>query len=201
MEIIKATALRDFAIQHLPRAQKVSPSMPAHQYQLTLYGVTALISPTAPAIQQAAATLLRSTLTLLIEWDDDGRLTPAQRHATEQQAIQDATELCTLTGHTIPWLPALSALPEPTPASPPAPPPQQPAPTVPPLPLLQPGETQTTKVAAKYLGVTEQTMRSWVSNDNGPLVPVKQGTRNGWPTAELVRLKRDGWESRSRKKP
>lgn len=198
MEIIKATALRDFAIQHLPRAQRVPQSMPAHQYQLTLYGVTALISPTAPAVQQAAAHLLRTALTLLIEWDDDGRLTPEQRHATEQQAIQDATELCALTGHTIPWLPALTALP---PVAPPVPPPQQPASTVPPPPLLQPGETQTTKVAAKYLGVTEQTMRSWVSNDNGPLRPVKQGTRNGWPTAELVRLKQSGWKSRSRKKP
>jgi len=201
VDTIKLTALRDIAIDHLPRAQKVTRAMPTDQYHTTLYGLTALVSPTAPATQQAAAELLQTVLSLLIKWGDDIKLTADNRGFAEVKAIQQATELCTLTGLTITWLPALPQLvesvqPVPTPAVVDT----QPAPVTvaPSVPTQLYGETQTTKVAAAYLGVCSQTMRAWKMNDNGPLSPVQQGTRNGWRTADLVRLKRDGWKARGK---
>ncbi len=199
MEVIKVVALRDFAIQHLPRAQKVSTATPADQYQRSLFGIAVLVSPTAPAVQQAAAQLLRTALTLLIGPDDGGKLTAEQNRAIEQRMALDATELCMLTGDVIPWLPTLSAPPET--ALPASPTPTQPqVPATPPIPILQAGETQTTETAARYLGIATQTMRAWASEESGPIVPVRQGRRLGWPTAELTRLKREGWKPKSRNK-
>ena len=204
MDTIKLTALRDLAVEHLPRAQRVSRAMPADQYHTTLYGLTALISTTAPAVQQAAAELLQTVLSLLIQWGDDVKLTADDRRIAEAKAIQDATQLCTLTGLTVVWLPTLPLPVEPlepaqTPAALDTPP--TPAIVAPPVHTQLYGEIQTTRVAAAYLGVTEQTMRAWKMNDNGPLAPVQQGTRNGWRTEDLVRLKRDGWKARGRKMP
>jgi hypothetical protein len=189
MEQIKLAALRDFAIQHFPRAQTVSTSLPADLYQRTLYGFAALAPATAPAIVQAAARLLQSVLGLSIEWED------ATGELSDHHAVEAAKELCTLTGHTIPWL---AAAPTPAPVAPSpvvAAPPPAPA-----RPLLQPGPTQTTAYAAAYLGVTEQYMRVWASEGDGPITPVKQGSRNRWPTDDLIRLAAEGWKPR-RKKP
>ncbi len=208
MEHIKLIALRDFAVEHMPRAQKVSRLMPADQYHTTLYGLTALVSPTATAAQQAAAELLQTVLSLLIEWGDDVKLTADDRRIAEAKAIQQTMELCALTGLTIAWLPTLPQLGEAVELLQPTQKPLVVEATLPeaatatsPPPVQLHGETQTTRAAAAYLGVTEQTMRAWASNDNGPLVPIKQGTRNGWRTEDLVRLKRDGWKARGRKMP
>ena len=204
MDAIKLTALRDIAIDHLPRAQRVSRAMPADQYHTTLYGLTALVSPTATATQQAAAELLQTVLSLLIKWGDNVNFTADDRRIAEARAIQQATQLCTLTGQIIAWLPALPQLVEPVqPAPTPAVVDTQPAPATvaPSVPPQLYGEIQTTRVAAAYLGVTEQTMRAWKMNDNGPLVPVQQGTRNGWRTADLVRIRGGGWQARGKKKP
>jgi len=203
MDTIKLTGLRDIAIDHLPRAQKVSRAMPANQYHMTLYGLTALLSPTAPAVQQAAAELLQSTLSLLIQWGDDVKLTADDRQIAEAKAIQQAMQLCSLTGLKIAWLPTM-----PLPVEPLEPVqttaavhiPSDPVIVAPPVPNQLYGEIQTTRIAAAYLGVTDQTMRAWKMNDNGPLVPVQQGTRNGWRTEDLIRLKREGWTPRGRKK-
>jgi hypothetical protein len=200
MELIKVTALRDFAIDHLPRAQKVSRAMPPDQFHTTLYGLTALISPTAPASQQAAAELLQTVLSLLIEWGDDVKLTTDQRRFAERGAIQQATELAALTGHVISWLPTLPSTVEPVQQATPASAPLAAASEASPQPAQLHGKTQTTKVAAKFLGVTEQTMRTWASKDNGPLVPIKHGRRNGWLTEDLIRIDGEGWTARGRKK-
>jgi hypothetical protein len=96
MEQIKLTALRDFAIQHLPRAQAVKTSLPPDLYQRTLYGFAALVPANAPAIEQAAAHLLQTVLGLSIEWED------ANGQLSDHHAVEAAKELCALTGHTIP---------------------------------------------------------------------------------------------------
>jgi hypothetical protein len=197
MDQVKLTALRDFAIQHFPRAQTVSTSLPAGDYQRTLYGFAALVTAKAPATELVAAHLLQTVMRLQIEWPEEGKLSPYQRQLVEHEAVEAASELCTLTGTTIPWLasafaaPVRASAPEPQPAAPP------PAPA---RPVLQPGPNQTTEDAARYLGVKPQTMREWAMNQSGPLQPIKLGNRNGWPTAELVRLGVEGWKPR-RKKP
>lgn len=189
---MKLAALRDFAIAHFPRAQTVDPTMPGDDYNRTLYGFAALVSANAPAVVQAAASLLQPVMRLSIAWDAEGRPNAAQRQDMAQQAIDAAHELCTLTGTTIPWLSAASLL---TPPVEPA----EPVPALPPVPsiaarpMLQPGPNQTTKDAARYLGTTEGNMRKWHSFGTGPLTPVKLGVRLGWPTADLERLAREGW--------
>ena len=194
MEQIQLTALRDFAIRHHPRAQKVSLNLPKDQYQLTLYGIAILTHANAPAIEQAAAHLLRTVMSLSIDWGIEGTLSSSERQAEEHDAAQAADTLCKLTATTIPWLSTalvtFTSTPNATPVT---------AVSTPERPLLQPGPTQTTAYAARYLGVTEQCMRSWASKDSGPIKPVKMGVRNGWPTAELERLGVEGWKSRRQK--
>lgn len=198
MEQVKLSALRDFAIKHFPRAQTVATTLPADDYQRTLYGFAALASANSPATEMIAAHLLQTVLRLQIEWPAEGKMSSYQRQQVEQEAVEAAAELCTLTGTAIPWL--ASALATPTPAPVPAPVlTPAPAPAVP-RPALQPGPNQTTEDAARYLGVKPQTMRAWASTDSGPLQPVILGRRNGWPTSKLERLAREGWKPR-RKKP
>jgi hypothetical protein len=188
---MKLAALRDFAIQHFPRAQMVATSLPAGDYQRTLYGFAALVSANAPATEAVAAHLLQTILRLQIEWPEEGKLSAYQRQQVEHEAVEAASELCDLTGTAIPWLASAIAVPvraAPEPAPVPIPPP------VAARPALQPGPNQTTEDAARYLGVKPQTMRAWASADSGPLRPVTLGRRNGWPTSELERLAREGWK-------
>lgn len=193
MDQIRLTALRDLAIRHLPRAQTVATSLPAGDYQRTLLGFAVLGNPNAPATEVVAAHLLQTVMRLLIDWPAEGKLSPLQRQFAEHEAVEAALELCDLTGTTLPWLAdaltdsvkTLQLQPAPAPA------PERPA--------LQPGPNQTTDDAARYLGVKPQTMREWAMNDSGPLRPVKLGTRNGWPTAELIRLGVEGWKPRGKR--
>ena len=196
MDPLKLTALRDFAIRHFPRAQRVSTGLPPDQYQRALYGFTALVSPNAPAVELAAARLLESVMRLLINWGDEVHYPADARAFTTRRVVLDALDLCMLTGTEIDWLPRAGDLGE-LEAEPELEVEQAPPPTpVPPTSILQLGPTQTTAVAARYLGVAEQTMRSWASNDDGPLKPIKKGPFNAWPTAELIRLGQVGWTSR-----
>jgi hypothetical protein len=198
VEQIKLIELRDFAIKHLPRARTLDRSLPYAQYQHTLYGFAALTPSTAPAIEQAAAHLLKTVLTLTIELEPDIEFGPQQRQAAEHEAVNAATELCALTESTIPWLTVDLDILEPTQTSEPAK--DCPTPTSPPVrPALQPGPLQTTADAARYLGVAPQTMRVWASKDTGPLRHVKRGIFNAWPTEELIRLGQSGWKSRGSK--
>jgi hypothetical protein len=198
VEQIKLIALRDFAIEHLPRAQSVPANQPYQQYQRTLYGMAALVPPTAPAIEQVAAHLLQTALILTMKLDDNIEFTPLQRQQAERQAVIAANELCTLTGITIPWLADVFVKTEPMPT--PEPEKVVATPTTPTeRPLLQPGPLQTTKDAARYLRVAEQTMRLWASKDDGPIRPVKRGKYLGWPTDELIRLGQSGWKPRGSK--
>lgn len=193
MDYLKLAALRDFAIQHFPRAQKIGSGLAPDDYNRTLYGIAALVPATAPATVQAAATLLQPVMRLSIAWDEAGRMSAAMRRDVAQQAVDAAQELCTLTGTIIPWLGVASIL---APAAEPVAPVPPPVPTLPPRPMLQPGPNQTTADAARYLGVKPGTMLKWVMMGTGPLKPVHLGTRHGWPTAELERLGREGWKPR-----
>lgn len=197
MQPIKLAALRDFALAHLPRAQAVPKGPASDQYNITLYGIAALTSSTAPAVQQAAATLLQSVMSLSIQWDADGKLTPAQRQQAERQTIEAATELCTLTCTVIPWLADALTIPAPAP---------EPLPAATPIVSFSqqitrppPGINLDTATAAALLGVQPQTMRSWASKDDGPLQCIKGGRANLWPSDDVIRLMDEGWQSRKRK--
>lgn len=82
MEQMKLSALRDFALQHFPRGQTVATSLPAGDYQRTLYGFAALVRPNAPATETVAAHLLQTVLRLQIDWRDEGKLSAYQRQFT-----------------------------------------------------------------------------------------------------------------------
>jgi hypothetical protein len=193
MDTLKLAALRDFAILHFPRAQTVSPILTGDDYNRTLYGFAALVPSKAPAVVQAAAALLQPVMRLSISWDAEVRITPAARQQMAQEAVDAAQELCTITGTVIPWLGVAAIL---TPATEPIAPPPPPVPAVAARPMLQPGPNQTTKDAAAYLGVKPNTMLKWNMHGDGPIEPVKLGTRLGWPTAELEVLGRKGWTPR-----
>lgn len=45
-----------------------------------------------------------------------------------------------------------------------------------------------TAQAAHYLLRQEQTLRGWACREDGPIQPVRVGTRLGWPVAEIRRL-------------
>lgn len=45
-----------------------------------------------------------------------------------------------------------------------------------------------TRQAAHYLLRAPQTLRTWACFGNGPIRPIRIGTRLGWPVAEIRRL-------------
>lgn len=194
MQPLYLDALRDIAIEHIPKAQAAiiqAKGSPRDYLCLSLYGTTVSVLATAatPAIEQAAAQLLQYVMQLSIAWDD--KLTTAERKRVEGYAIVAANELCTLTERTIPWLPAaLVEAPEPKA-------PQAPAPTIqaaPPIALPSPGTMLTTDAAAQLLNVKPQTMRSWASKQTGPrsLRIVKAGRSNTYYADDVLRIMRDG---------
>ena len=199
MEQLKLMALRDLAIEHLPRAQKIrtqSKLLSEDQYHYALYGATLNLGSGVSASEIAAADLLRSVLRLLIDWPEGDKLIARQRQLLEEQVISEAATLSMLTSSPIPWLPtapaelvATSLEREP-----------QPQPAQPSKRLPQEGELLSTRQAAELLGISEQYMRVWASEDNGPIRPIKGGSRNKWLSTDVLRLMREGWTS-SRRKP
>jgi hypothetical protein len=192
METIKLTALRDFAVEHLARARQVRDQKHATQedFHYALYGsaILAQASATASAVDLAAARLLQLTMSLWINWEADVQPTARQRHELAHQTIAAATDLCTLTSRTLPWL-ANAMTHEPPPPAPVEPE----ALSVPPLralglaPLV-PGIALTTKEAAAYLKHHPQTLLNWASNGNGPLQPTRTGRRLYWQSADVLRI-------------
>jgi predicted DNA-binding transcriptional regulator AlpA len=197
MEQLKLTALRDFAIEYLPRAKRVSaqPHATHDAYHIALYGAAVLShgSPTASAVELAAARLLRTVMTLSVNWEGEHKLTQRQRHEQQHEAISAANDLCTLTGKTLTWLP--DALKD-EPAPPPDPAPAETPETRDLAPLTRrsappPGVNLTTEEAAEYLNVEVQTLHKWSSTDTGPLKPIRLAHRRlGWPSDEVIRVMR-----------
>jgi hypothetical protein len=196
MEQLKLTALRDFAIEHLPRAQRVSKQPHATQngYHIALYGTATLVpgSATASAVELAAARLLHAVMGLLVVWDDVNTTPDHQKHL-RHEAISAAHDLCALTGKTLAWL---TDAPEQEPAPlPPSPVPDE-KPEIAPVPAARlsappPGINLTTEEAAEYLNVQKQTLHKWASLGTGPLQPIRQGIRRlAWPSDEVLRVMR-----------
>ncbi|WP_373991622.1 helix-turn-helix domain-containing protein [Duganella sp. BuS-21] len=191
MEAIKLTALRDFAVDHLPRAQQTRKQKHAttDDYHYALYGaaILALASATATAVEQAAAQLLRLTMSLSINWEADKFPTARRRYELGHQAIASAGDLCKLTDTSLPWL--TDAMTHEAP--PPAPPEPEAAPLPPLLALglapLVPGIALTTAEAAAYLKCHPQTLRNWASNGTGPLQPTRTGNRLYWQSVDVLR--------------
>lgn len=198
MERIKLTALRDFAIEHFPRAQLTRSQSHANDddYHRALFGmaVLTLTNPKASAVEQTAAQLLKVAASLLVAWDGYRSMSPHIQNENDEQAMANALELSSLTGISLPFLSA------PTPTDRPALPiePATPQPEVAPshsreqtigLPALTPGRMLTTKEAADYLRLKPQTLHKWSSSGDGPITPVKVGNRPlRWPSTDILRI-------------
>lgn len=198
MERIKLTALRDFAIEHLPRAQQTRSKSHANEddYHRALFGVAVLTltTPKSSAIEQTAAHLIKVVTSLLVAWDEYSGQTPHTQSENDVQVMSSALELSLLTGISLPFLSA------PNPAGRPAPPdePATPQPQVAPshsreqtigLPPLTAGQVLTTQEAADYLRMKVQTLHKWASTGTGPVTPFKVGERRlGWHATDILRI-------------
>jgi predicted DNA-binding transcriptional regulator AlpA len=198
MERIKLTALRDFAIEHLPRAQQTRSKSHAGEddYHRALFGlaVLTLTTPKSSAIEQTAAHLLKVVTSLVVAWDEYCSQTPHIQSENDAQVMSSALELSMLTGISLPFLSA----PNPTDRSAPPDEPETPQLQAAPshsrehttgLPPLTPGRVLTTQEAADYLRMKVQTLHKWASSDSGPVTPIKIGKRRlGWHSADILRV-------------
>jgi len=193
MKQLHLDALRDIALEHIPKAQAalIQAKGRSKDYLCqSLYGTTVSVLATAstPATEQAAANLLQQVMQLSINWDD--KLTADTRKRTEGYIVNAANELCTLTGQSIPWLPA-AILEESEPETPPAP--AIPQTIKPQMKLPQPGTNLTTAEAALLLNVKVGTMLTWSSKETGPIRPIKTGRSLAWPSDDVIRAMK-GWQ-------
>ena len=194
MERIKLTALRDFAIEHFPRAQLTRSQSHANDddYHRALFGVAVLTltNPKSSAVEQTAAQLLQVVTSLLVAWNQYRSMMPQAQKENDDQAMLNALELSSLTGISLPFLSAPAPTDRPT--LPDEPIKQQPR--VAPsdsqeLPPLKPGLWLTTKEAAGYLRMKPQTLHKWSSSGDGPITPVKVGNRPlRWPSTDILRI-------------
>jgi hypothetical protein len=178
--------LRDFAIDHLPRAKAEWEqairygSSPTDYYNLL--AATAMMvrsKPTTTAIEYSAANVLESVAILYA--DREQALSKPERSLLLARLATDAKELSMLTGRTFPWLDLMPSTPQPEPDEEPAPATQKPAPSI-------AGRFLTTAQAAEALGHKVQTLRGWSSKQNGPIRPRKVGSRLLWSGDEILAL-------------
>lgn len=197
MEHIKLTALRDFAIEYIPRAQHTRGQSHANvdDYHRALYGVAVLTlaAPKSSAVEQTAAQLLQVVTSLLVAWDEFRSMTPQVQKENDDEAMSNALELSTLTGISLPFLSAPAPTDRPTLPDEPE---QQsrlasshnPEQTTD-LPPLKPGLMLTTREAADYLKMKPQTLHKWSSSGTGPVTPVKIGKRPlRWPSTDILQI-------------
>lgn len=171
MNQLQIDSLRDFAIEHLPRAQAVMEqvkrySRPHAEMYMMLFqaAVSARGNAGTTAIEFAAANILESTSLLCSE--REGPLTKAERKMLLERLVNEAKELCNLTSKTISWLDSLPSTPEAERDEE-----EPPAPAIQTPPIA--GRLLTTADAAKALGYREQTLRGWSSNESGPIRPLR----------------------------
>ena len=189
-------ALRDFGIEYLPAAQLkreqaqrfgISPN----RYYEGLFLATHFTqgSATASAIEKRAAWLLQQLMLLELGHGYNG---------IENTIIEAAHDLISLTGTAIPWLP----LPQESADSPNNSQQRQGAlkeqhnpksskQAAEKKPSLEPGQFLTTKEAAKALGRKDQTLRSWASKQNGPILAMKIKGLNMWRSDDILALYND----------
>jgi hypothetical protein len=186
---IEIEALRDFAIENLPRAQadreQVSRfGLPVEDLYIRLAATAAFVRARAgtTAVEYAAANVLETVCLLRAERDE--KLPKATHTALLGRLTRDALQLCTLTGKQIPWLDAMPAAPEPEEENEEE---TQPTPATHfPPPRSIRGRWLSTKEAAEVLAFEPQTLRNWASRQTGPIRPTKFGNRNKWSGNEIA---------------
>lgn len=194
MEHIKLTALRDFAIEYIPRAQHTRGQSHANvdDYHRALYGVAVLTLAAlkSSAVEQTAGQLLQVVTSILVAWDEFQSMTPQVQKENDDQAMSNALALSTLTGIPLPFLTTPTLTDRPTlPDEPIKQPPRLAPSDSQELPPLKPGLMLTTREAADYLKMKPQTLHKWSSSGNGAVTPVKIGKRPlRWPSTDILRI-------------
>lgn len=201
MKQLYIDALRDMAIEYIPRAQKIrdnAAKMPNDHYLAALFETPIFVLGKAatPAIERAAAHLLLQVMQLSINWDE--KLTTADRKKVEGYAVNAMHELCGLAGQSIPsWLPAaVEEVPEPEELVVPPQTSKSQIVSKPQPELPSPGTSLTTAEAAELLKVKPGTMRKWACKEAGPagLRVIKNGRRNTYLSDDVIKLISEGWK-------
>jgi hypothetical protein len=175
--------LRDLAIQHLPRAQ--ADRNQSSRFGLTedmlyakLYVTCVMVRGKAgvPVLEATAAEVLESVAILR----RPEPIEAGERAALLRRLMERGAALRKLTGTMT--LDAGDEEHEPVPV-----PVAEPSHGVAPVAASSiAGRHLTTKEAAAYLHVAEQTMRAWASQDRGPIRPSRAGRKLLWSGDELL---------------
>jgi len=193
MKKYELDALRDFAIEHLPAAQRQREK--ASRFGLDIEGycralsVAAMLtraSATVSAIEDRAARLLEQLMLVALDHAYQG---------IENTIIEAAHDLASLTGTEIPWLPdrqnktlaesnvQTEDVVEPKP--------EQHVPRFHKTTIadLVPGDLLTTKEAALALGRKPNTLLTWASKETGEIQPHCQvGRQHRWLADDIIAL-------------
>lgn len=193
MKKYELDALRDFAIEHLPAAQRQREKaqrfgMNADGYcrALTVAAMLTQASATVSAIEDRAARLLEQLMLLALDHGYEG---------IEGTIIDAAHDLASLTSTTIPWLPDRQEIPHSVHRVEPQAEPQM-EPTHPQagprsfsVADLFPGQLLTTEQAASALGRRPNTLRTWASKETGDIQPAcKVGREHRWSADDIIAL-------------
>jgi len=194
MNKTQINSLRDFAIEHSPRAKDVRNQAnllggEADYYRaLAFAAVMVRAKPGTTASEFAASNLLETVCLLYAELEEP--ISHATRKRLLKRLVNEAKELCAITNHTIPWLTDLPDIQASEPddddvARTPTPPATAQLHT---RPIA--GRLLTTNEAAEALGYKPQTLRKWASEDSGPIRPVQQerGSHLRWSGDEILAL-------------
>lgn len=186
MRQIQIEALRDFAIDHLPRAQadraqhsRLGGSEADFYRKLAVTSVMVQAKPETPAIQLAAARML-STVSLLCS-EREEPLTTTKRTDLLCRLTSEANELCGLTGKELPWLASAPTTPAPADA-------KRDEVLVQATTDSIAGKFLTTEQTAEVLGVMPATLRAWAREQRGPIQPIKVGRHYRYKGNEVLAL-------------
>jgi hypothetical protein len=193
MKKYELDALRDFAIEHLPMAQRqreqakrFGNDVDGYCRALVVAAMHTRASATASAIENQAARLLEQLMLLALEHGYEG---------IEDTIVEAVHDLASLTSTSIPWLPdRQEAPPSQQRVEPQAEPQTTPSqPETHPRKLsvadLFPGQLLTTEEAASALGRRPNTLRTWASKETGDVQPVsKVGREHRWSADDIIAL-------------
>jgi hypothetical protein len=193
MKKYELDALRDFAIEHLPaaqrqreKAQRFGMDPDGYCRGLTVAATLTRASATVSAIEDCAARLLEQLMLVALDNGYEG---------IEDTIIEAAHNLASLTGTTIPWLPDRQEIPrsahtverQGAPQTEPTQPQARPRSFS--VADLVPGQLLTTEQAASALGRRPNTLRTWVSKETGDIQPAcKVGREHRWSADDIIAL-------------
>jgi hypothetical protein len=193
MKKYELDALRDFAIEHLPaaqrqrdKAQRFGMDPDGYCRALIVAAMLTQASATISAIEGRAARLLEQLMLLALGHGYEG---------IEGTIIEATHDLASLTGTTIPWLPDRQEIPCSAHRVEPQAEPQtestqpQARPRSFSVADLVPGGLLTTEEAALALGRRPNTLRTWASKETGDIQPVcKVGREHRWSADDIIAL-------------